>query len=161
MTTYETWTLVLQGAVAIAVFATLLVYYHQLRVMADQLRTMQKTSLAQSSLALVEFLQSPEVREARRCVREDLSTRPLQEWSSTERQRAALVASNYDVAAALLKAGLAPLDLIAANWGPSIRHCHTVLTPFVQELRSKPGAHPTYWSNFDWLNEQVTNGSET
>ncbi|QKO22696.1 hypothetical protein [Rhodoferax sp. BAB1] len=159
MTLYEKTTLALQLVVAVGVFATLGVYYHQLKVMAKQLSAMQDSSRVTSALAIVAFLQSDDVRAARQCVREVLSKKELAEWSSDERRAASTVTANYDVAAALLKSGLAPAELVTVNWGPSIKHCYEVLKPFVEEHRSKPGADPMYWSNFDWLYSQAGGGA--
>lgn len=161
MSTYEKLTLLLQAIIGVAAFATLAVYYHQLRVMSKQLAAMQEASRAQSALSLVNSLQSAEVRAARQCVRETLSQKPLDQWSDQERRSASQVIANYDVVAGLLKANLAPAELIVMNWGPSIKHCYEVLAPFVAEIRAKPGADATYWSNFDWLYTQVARRPET
>jgi hypothetical protein len=137
MSQYEQVSLILQAIVAVGAFATLGIYYHQLKVMSGQLTTMQEASRAQGALSLVSFLQSEDVRAARKCVREVLSAKEFTEWTDAERTCAALVTSNYDVVAALLKAGLAPSEVITRNWGPSIRHCYEVLTPFVKEHRAQ------------------------
>lgn len=158
MSKYETLTLVLQVIVGSAAFVTLWFLYRQLRLMQDQLLAMQETSNTQSVLALVNFLQAPEVRAARQCVRDVLSRKPLAEWSPQERQAASMVCANYDVVAGLLKARVAPPKLIVNNWGPSIRHCHAVLQPYIAELRCGAGGHPAYWSNFDWLRNEVDRG---
>jgi hypothetical protein len=155
MSTYENLTLALQAIVAVAAFATLAVYYHQLKIMGRQLGAMQKSSEVQSALSVVGFLQAAEVRAARECVRGVLSAKPLAEWSVDERRLASVVSANYDVVAALLKSGLCSPELITANWGPSIRHCYEVLKPFLEEHRSKPGGDPEYWSNFAWLYGQA------
>lgn len=158
MSTYESLSLLLQCIVGVAAFATLFFLYGQLRIMHDQLLAMQETTTAQSALSLISFLQAPEVRAARQTVREVLSKKPLTEWSTPERQAAAMVCANYDVAAGLLRARLAPAELVINNWGPSIRHCHQVLHPYVAELRAGPGGHPSYWSNFDWLCAEAKRG---
>lgn len=156
MTPYEKLTLALQAVVAVTAFITLAFLFKQVRVMVDQIVATQEASRAQSALALVDFLQSSEVREARLCVRSALSQKHHSQWTEGEKRSASVVCANYDVAAGLLRARLAPVDLIVINWGPSIEHCHQVLSPYMSELRSKPGGHPEYWSNFDWLRNQVT-----
>lgn len=159
MSTYdEALSLLLQLTVGVAAFVTLFFLYRQLRVMQDQLFAMQETTKAQSALSLVSFLQAPEVRAARQTVREVLSKKPLAEWSTVERQAASMVCANYDVAAGLLRARLAPAELVVNNWGPSIRHCHQILRPYVEELRAGPGGHSSYWSNFDWLCSEAKRG---
>ena len=154
MSTYECATLVLQMLVAFAAFGTLFVYYRQLKEMSGQLASMQETSRAQSSLSLVQFLQEPDVRQARHTVRELLSQKPMDQWTDEEKFHASRVVANYDVAGALVKSGMASVDLIAANWGPSIIHCYQVLEPWINATRDRPGAHAKYWSNFKWLYEQ-------
>lgn len=155
MTIYEKLTLILQAIVAVTAFLTLAFLYRQVRAMVDQIVATQEAARAQSALALANFLQTPEVQEARRCVRSELSTRHHSEWSENEKRHASIVCANYDVAAGLLRAKLAPTDLFVANWGPSIAHCHQVLSPYMTELRSRPGGHPEYWANFDWLVSQT------
>ena len=123
--------------------------------MSHQFSAMQESSRAQSGLSLVDFLQAPEVRDARHVVRGVLSKKPLTDWSEEERKQAALVTANYDVAGALIRSGLALWELVAANWGPSIRHCYEVLDPFILEHRDGPGADPKYWSNFKWLYDKA------
>lgn len=155
MTEYEKLTLVLQAVVAVTAFVSLAFLYRQVRVMVNQIIATQEASRAQSAIAIVNFLQSSEVREARHCVRSELSKKHHSNWSDEERNQASLVCANYDVVAGLLRAKLAPNDLISTNWGPSIIHCHETLSPFMSDIRSKPGGHPEYWRNFDWLRSQV------
>lgn len=150
MSDYEIASIILQIFVSIAAFGALIIYYRQLRVMSHRLDEMQRSSKTQGGLSLVDFLQAPEVRSARHVVR-NLTDKPLEYWSEEERSSASVVTSNYDVAAALIRNGLAPVELIAGNWGPSIRHCYEILLPYIEEQRSRPGADPNYWGNFKWL----------
>lgn len=154
MNKYECISLLIQIFIAVVATLTCIVYYFQLRVMFRQLNAMQESSKAQSGLNLVSFLQSSEVREARRHVREALSSKSLLDWTPEDRKFAALVVANYDVAAALIREGLAPVSLITANWGPSIKHCFKVLKPYIEEQRSRDGGCTSYWSNFEWLHSQ-------
>lgn len=155
MTTFEYVTIILQSLVAVATFGALFVYYRQLRVMSSQLVSMQETAKAQSGLALVNFLQEPEIREARHTVRAVLSAKPMEHWSEKEKDHASRVTANYDVTGALVKSGLAPVELIAANWGPSIIHCYEVLEPWIEEHQTRLGARMSYWRNFKWLYEEA------
>lgn len=156
MTDYEKLTLALQAIVAITAFVTLAFLYKQVHGMVDQIVATQEATRAQGALALVGFLQSSEVRKARQCVRSALSRKHHSQWTEEEKRLASAVCANYDVAAGLLRARLAPVDLIVNNWGASITHCHQVLSPYISELRSRAGGHSEYWSNFDWLCNQVS-----
>ena len=155
MSKYECATLILQALVAIATFGVLFLYYRQLRVMSDQLVSMQETSKAQSGLSLVDFLQEPAVREVRHTVRAVLSQKPLESWTDQEKDHASRVTANYDVAGALVKSGIAPVELVAANWGLSIIHCYEILEPWIDAHQNLPGARASYWSNFKWLYEEA------
>ncbi|MFB1485505.1 MULTISPECIES: hypothetical protein [unclassified Thiocapsa] len=154
MTNYECATLLVQGFVAVFTLGALVVYFLQMRIMAKQLASMQETARAESSLSLVGFLQSPEIREARHTVRSVLSKKPMEHWTDEEKDHASRVTANYDVAGALIKSGLAPVDVIASNWGPSIIHCYDVLEPWIESHRDRPGGHNKYWSNFKWLYDE-------
>ncbi len=156
MSHYEITTLLLQAITGFVVLATLIVYHRQLVVMTKQLKTMQESSQAANSLILVNYLQSPDVRNARRCVREVLSKKHLKDWTEDERKEASLVVANYDVVAALLKAGLSPSDLIVTNWAHSIKHCYEILKPFINEYRNMDAANASFWSNFEWLYTEAT-----
>lgn len=160
MTEYEKMTLMLQAAVAVVAFLSLVFLYRQVSSMGTQIAATQEASRAQSALAIVTFLQSADARVARQCVRSTLSQKHHRDWSDDEKHLASAVCANYDVAAGLLKAGLAPLNLITVNWGPSILHCHEVLSPYMSEVRSKPGGHPEYWKNFDWLRMEAARAKE-
>lgn len=147
--------MLIQWIILVVGILTLVVYYRQLRVMSAQLRSMQDASLAQSTLSLIGFLQQEDVRKARACVREVLAEKPLRDWTKEERNDASKVAANYDVAAAMVKNGLANERLICSNWGPSILHCYEVLEPYIAEMRSRPGADPRYWENFQWFSDRA------
>ncbi|MEZ5465921.1 MAG: hypothetical protein R3F22_12005 [Lysobacteraceae bacterium] len=155
MSSYEALSLIIQFSLAVVAAVTVIVYFQQLRTMSSQLITMQKSSDAHSALALVHHLQSPDIRDARTAVRRELSKKPFDEWTDQERQLASSVVANYDVAAAIIRSGLAPLELISENWGPSIVHCHAVLSPFIAQVREREHGCEKYWSNFDWLADQT------
>jgi len=156
MTDFERYSLIVSVIVLVVAVATLVAYFRQLRVMSAQLVAVQEAAKAQSALMLVQHLQASDARAARSMVRARLSQLELANWTQEDRSTAALVAANYDVAAALIKSGVAPLELIADNWGPSIVHCHEILGPFISEIRGRPGGCATYWSNFDWLANQAS-----
>lgn len=157
MTTQDIASLVLQSLIALAAFGTFCVYYRQMEIMRHQLATMRDAATAQNTIALINFLQTQDVRTARQRVRKELSTMPVEHWTESDKRDASAVVANYDVAAALIKEGLAPVELVTSNWGPSIRHCYHVLEPYMREVREREGGDPTYWTNFQWLHEQVQN----
>jgi hypothetical protein len=155
MSDFEKWTLILQALVAVLTLSNLVYLHVQARAMANQIAVAQHGNKAQSALALVNFLQSAEARTARDAVRSRLASKHHSQWDEEERRHASLVCANYDVTAALLRSGLAPVDLIVANWATSILHCHQILAPYVAEQRVRIGGDSGYWNNFDWLQKEA------
>ena len=155
MTSYEKATLILQVLVAVAAFASVYFVLRQLRAMSAQIDATQNASEAQSIISIVDFLQASEARAARAAVRSSLSKTHHDSWDETQTRNASTVCANYDVVAALLRAGLIRnKHVIVENWGPSIRHCHQVLAPFIDSKRRELGGDPKYWQNFEWLKAQ-------
>ncbi len=152
---YEGWALLLQAVVAVAAFVSVYLVLGQLRAMGSQIEATQHASEAQSIVAIVNFLQAAEARDARETVRAVLSKAHLDSWNDAQRLHASSVCANYDVVAALLRAGLIRnKHVIIDNWAPSIKHCHQVLSPFIDSKRRESGGDLRYWSNFDWLKSE-------
>ena len=139
--------LIVQVLGTLVIAATLIVYFFQLR-------TMKEASNAQNILAVVQFLQTKEVREARGTVRKILKTKDVQTWTDIERDDAATTCSSYDVAAILAFNGLIDVNLLVEHWGPSIKECFEVCKPYIDEMRSMSG--PIYWDDFELLYEQIS-----
>ncbi len=155
MTAYEKATLALQAIVAIAAFVSVYLVLRQLRSMSEQIEVTQNASEAQSIISIVNFLQGAEARDARAAVRSNLSKTHHDSWDEVHKRHASTVCANYDVVAAMLKAGLIRnKHVILENWSPSIKHCHQVLAPFIDSKRREPGGDPKYWQNFDGLKAQ-------
>jgi hypothetical protein len=145
---YNLASILLQIVIAIVAFATVWVYYFQLRAM-------QNSAVGNNILALVNFLQQPHVREARTTVLTVLRTKPYAEWTSEERRAAGLVCSTYDIAGILiLDLKMVPSAPFLSNWGPSIRNCFEIVRPFHAEMRSIAHSGPEYWKVFGRLAEQ-------
>jgi hypothetical protein len=157
MSNYEILTLAVQIIVALLAFFSVYLVIRQIRILTKQLKVTQQASEAQSIISIVEFLQTSEAREAREAVRATLSLIKLIDWDETHAKHASLTCANYDVVAALLRADLIKnKHIIIENWAPSIRHCHQVLTPYIQQKRDQAGGDPKYWTNFDWLRNQCS-----
>jgi hypothetical protein len=155
MTPYEKLSLGLNALQGLVLIVVLIVYARQLTTMREQLATAREGSAGQNLLALANFLQTEDVRDARRAVIETLETRSYTTWTPDERRVAAKVCSSYTVAAIVLEMGLVPPAPIVDNWGPSIRRCHRILQPFIQDLQKPEESGPTYWGAFDRLNALV------
>jgi len=158
MSRFEVATLWLQGVTVVATLGTIWVLFAQVRGLTAQLAAMREASAAEGALAVVQFLQGADIRASREVVRRTLSQKHHGEWDEAEKRHAAAVCANYDVAASLLRANIARLEFVVANWGPSIEHCHQVLSPYISHVRGQNGGSPDYWGNFEWLAVQVSKG---
>lgn len=146
---YNAWSLVLQLMVWVAMIATFLVYFRQLRAM-------QRGAIGQNILSVVNYLQAPYVREARTIVRENLRGRHFSDWSDPEKRAAALVCSTYDVAAILIfQQELVPSEPFVSNWGPSIKDCYEILREYIAEMQKPENSGPAYWNDFGMLYQAV------
>ena len=140
----------LEVATTVLIACTFLVYLFQLRAM-------RSASTAQNILALLNYLQEPAVREARRRVLVDLKQKPVASWTEDDKREASLVYATYDVAGILIQRGLVPKDLFVSNWGESIVRCYRVLEPFLKELHSVV-LGTKYGEYLKWLRDEAVRG---
>ena len=137
----------IQVASTVLIAFTFLVYVFQLRAM-------RSASTAQNILAVLNYLQGPEVRDARRMVFTVLKGKPLASWTDDDKRVASLVYGTYDMAGILIRRGLVPKDLFVSNWGASIVRCYEVLEAFLTELHAvAPGTK--YGDHMKWLRDQA------
>jgi hypothetical protein len=76
--TYNMWNLVLQALIWVAMIATFIVYWRQLKAM-------QHGATGQNILSLVNYLQAENVREARTTVRKNLKGKSFNSWTDDEK----------------------------------------------------------------------------
>jgi hypothetical protein len=139
--TYNMWNLVLQALIWVAMIATFIVYWRQLKAM-------QHGATGQNILPLVNYLQAENVREARTTVRKNLKGKSFNSWTDDEKLKASLVCSSYDAASLLIfRQKLVPSDPFIRNWGPSIKDCYEICRPFIDEMQKPENSGPAYWSD--------------
>ncbi len=162
MADFEFIQTIIQGIVAVGIFATLWIYYHQFRIMEEQLQVMNgqlqsgtKASVAQNLLTIINFLQAEYVRDARTTVITRLDKIRFEDWNENLKYQAGVVCSTYDVTAIIIKQGLIPKEPIIDNWGRSILKSHSILQPYITEMQKPDQGGSKYWSNFEWLAEEV------
>ena len=136
-----TWVLVLQAVANLAVVATFFIYYRQLAAM-------RHASIGQSVLALIPFLQTPSLREARGVLIK-LREKPYSLWTSSEKENAERACAAYDIAGILVRNNIIPKKLIVDNWGDSITKCHLAAKEYLESTRAARGGD--YWDDFEWL----------
>jgi hypothetical protein len=156
MQAMPTWYLVLQTITNIAIVGTFIIYWRQFVAMRGQLDASRQAASAQNMLSLVDFLQASHVRDAREIVIRCLSGKALSDWAEADRRAASIVCSNYNVVGLIVQLGLVRKEHIVDTWGPSIRTCFEIVTPFIEEMQDAGHMGSTYWNGFHWLYEEVT-----
>lgn len=147
--TYNAWSIALQVLIWVAMIATFMVYFFQLKAM-------QKAAIGQNILSLVNFLQMPHVREARTTVLTQLKAKEYAAWTEDEKRQASLVCSTYDVASILIfQQRLMPSDVFISNWGPSIKRCYEICQHHIAEMQKAENSGPHYWNDVKILYDEV------
>ncbi|XAS65443.1 DUF4760 domain-containing protein [Pseudarthrobacter sp. So.54] len=144
------------AAVVVSVFAFLAAALSALYA-RQQVRVAQTASRAQSLLAVLDYLQRPDIRDSRREVLTILNTLPASAWTEMQRATASNASASYDLVGTLLKSGVVDKGPIIQNYGASIIRCHDVCAPMIQGFRANmPDALArSYWDDFDWLADEA------
>lgn len=134
----------------VAIAATFVIYMLQWKTMVRQLRASQDASRGQNLLALIEFLQRPDLVSARGHL-VSLENTNWECWNPSDRKEVERALAGYDIAAILLKEeGVQrSLNVVLENWGHSIRKCFQIASPYIEDVRLKRSAK--YWDDFQWL----------
>ena len=117
--------------------------------MQDHVEAVRIASAAQNLIDLIEFVEDPKTRAARRIVIEHLTEKPELNCGDKEREAAFWVCATYDVAGILIRNKLVPASPFLMNWGVSIVKCHKALEAFINSLG------PERWDDFTWLRNEV------
>jgi hypothetical protein len=137
-----TWFLVVQTIVSVAIVLTFIVYFLQLRAM-------RHATKSQTTFMLIQYLQSPAIRDARRVLIKELSAKPYKDWVDAEKDMAETAINPYEVAGILVANRLVLEDVIVDNWSPTIAKCHEATQLLIAEARTS--SRPNAWQNFDDL----------
>ncbi|MFF2316459.1 hypothetical protein ACFVTE_09340 [Arthrobacter sp. NPDC058097] len=123
----------------------------------QQVRTAQAASRAQSLLAVMDYLQRPDIRESRRQVLTVLSAIPAPSWSDTQLATASNASASYDLVGTLLRSGVVDRGPIIQSYGASIIRCHDICAPMIEGFRSNmaDSLARSYWDDFDWLAQEA------
>ena len=140
-----------------ALIATLIVYWRQLLAMQGQLEAARDASRSQNILALIDYIQRPDHRDARRTLF-SLEGRQFSDWSKDERKSAEMACSGWDTVALVLRNTTVTnaLEMIVGNWRHSIYRCHALTGELQAQLRAD--RDPEYWDDFDWLAAKALDG---
>jgi hypothetical protein len=99
----------------------------------------------------VKLLQGEEIRAARKRFF-NLQNKEVSAWTEEEQDNARAVCASYDVAAMLVRTGIASRDVVITTWGASIRKSFILARPLIEQMRAEYG---TYWDDLEWLAHQA------
>ncbi|HEX7998125.1 MAG TPA: hypothetical protein VF528_07015 [Pyrinomonadaceae bacterium] len=148
METTPKWLLILQAIGNLAIVATFIVYWLQLRAMRGQLSAALKASRSQNLFTIIEYLQRPQFTEARRVLL-SLKAKPYSTWTSEEKTTAERACSGYDAVAILINGNQEATEVVIKNWGYSIKECFAAATGLIADVRNYRGEQT--WDDFQWL----------
>ena len=143
------WTAV--GALATAVTGVIILV--SVVVLALQIRELRRASYAQAYASAVGWLQSEDMRAARRALF-DLRGKALPDWTHDERWACEKVCQSYDIVAIMIRHGMLPKEILVENWQQSLIASWNAARPLVEEFR-KEYAFPEKWDDFEWLARQA------
>lgn len=150
MTTFQMIMLVLQGLTGMAIVATVIIYLLHLR-------TTRHAVKGQNLIAITNYLQKMEVRDARTHVITILRHRPYKHWNAEDKRLASLVCSTYDFAAIFMKEKLYDPDLFYDTYGASVCKCFKVVEPHFHHIRHPARGGLAYWKNLPKIAKKAAN----
>ena len=147
----------IQAATFLVIALTLIVYWLQLRALQGQIAAARDGSRTQNLLALVDYIQRPEHRKARRTL-SSLRNKPLSEWTPEERIDAEMACSAWDFVGIMLRETDIPgaTELVTKTWRHSIYSCFEISRQLTLDLREI--REPDFWDDFEWLAKKSTEG---
>jgi hypothetical protein len=102
---------------------------------------------------IVQLLESPPVRAGRQTVCAELGTKPLAEWSDTDRAAAMETLDAFDLAAALARRDEVDAALLIDHWGHDLATIGRNCRDYIADRRAKEGR--TILANFVWLEAEA------
>ena len=124
-----------------------------------QLGAMTKATKDQATInVVINYLQDPEVREARRVLLDELRgvdyhpKEPGNSWQKNKRQ-AELVCSTYDLVGRLVANDVLQTKIILSGWHDSIVECYKAVEGMLADYRTRSG--PDYYTGFIYLYEKA------
>ena len=119
-----------------------------------QVREMRHSTKAVAFKAVYDILQTDRSREERSFVMSELRKKSFAEWSEDDKRRAEHVCQTYDVVAIMCKHNFIPTEVVAAEWGHSLRTTWRILAPLVTSYRVERNSNE-FWDDFEWLAGQA------
>ncbi|MCB2228095.1 MAG: hypothetical protein KQH53_15550 [Desulfarculaceae bacterium] len=140
MTTFQMTMLGVQGLTGLAIVATVIIYILHLQ-------TTRHAAKGQNLIAITNYLQKMEVRDARTHVITVLSRKDYEEWDEEDKRLASLVCSTYDFAAIFMSQKLYDSDLFYDTYGASVCKCFQAVKPHCEYIWDPNRGGPAYWKN--------------
>lgn len=109
-----------------------------------QVRSAARAAKADATLSVVQFLQRPDIRLARKTVREMGPQESDEGWSDVQKEAVGLVCSSFDSICMLSSRKLVDQDTFIEMWGASMVWCYQACRPYVLRLRERHGFEDYY-----------------
>lgn len=166
LTIYQCCDLLLQLLLLGAVVATLVVYKRlldatkqqvtqsdvQIGLAKNQAAISFSDSQIRNTLAVTQYLQSKDVRDARGRLFRRQERHETGQWSQEDEDAASLVCASFDYAQLFAEHGLIHHKILI-NWGQTITRCYAICEPIIERRRKTYG--PGFWRHFTVLNDRI------
>ena len=173
---YESWSLVWYAISALSAAATLLVVFYAAVIGVRQIREAARARQLGSALAILKYVESPELRRARKLLYsrqfcEELRNRVPRIWSETAMNTFLKEVSSEEVdwvqfrtwlaaletMSILVLHDLAPDEIVNLYFGKGIRHHWDILQPLITSLRAYYGGSD-FLQHVEMLDEFMRRG---
>jgi hypothetical protein len=160
MTIAQELGVILQFAGAILDCASVVILFVTAIFVWRQVREIRHATNATAFKSVYDILQADDVREARRVVLTSLADKAYESWTDQEIKLADKVGATYDSVGIMVKHGMIPVEVVADNWGDSLRRNWRILSPLVMRYRAQRNSRD-YWNEFEWLARQADKYRQT
>jgi hypothetical protein len=117
-----------------------------------QLREMNRTRQAEGFFRVVDYLQSEDIRTARRHLM-NLEKPSFDDWTEEDMASAERVCNSYARIGRMIEEHMIPADFVIPAYHYSIKKCWEASQPIVTEYRRKTSSDR--WQSFEWLYERT------
>jgi hypothetical protein len=150
---YNVSSFVFQVLTFAAVVVGVVAIWLQVRALSRQYHAQQAIVQQLTLPAVINLLESPDVRAARQTVRSKLTNKATAEWTAEEKAAATETLTAFDLAAALARRDKIDVALLLDHWGHEIAAAGRNCRDFIADRRAKQGR--AYLANFLWLEAEA------
>lgn len=126
------------------------ILFGTLMVAIWQTNLSRKANHATAYKAVIDILQTQDIRDARNHVMETLKDKPYEKWNPKDRLEASKVCHSYDAVGQMVRNGMLPKEYVIHHWAAGLRNSWDVLAPYIKAMREKVD-FAKHWDDYEYL----------